>query len=165
VKKENIKLVIIIALLVGITETFFVFKRQDELPESELIAMPDVDYWQTFAKIKKERRYIEEAGAHYRIPVFTPEVLDLSGQEIVLSGFFLPYSKIDTMIIVSRYPNASCFYCGLAGIESVAMVEVPNSKHGFLMDQRVLVKGRLSLNNTDVDKLAFVIEDAVVEEL
>ena len=84
---------------------------------------------------------------------------------MVLSGYFLPYSKLDSVIIISRYPNASCFYCGLAGIESVAMVEVSESDQQYRIDQRLIVKGKLALNSTNTKKLAFVIEDALIEKL
>jgi len=76
-----------------------------------------------------ERKYLEEAGAHYRIPVFADKLMDLSGKEVTLSGFFLLYSRLDSVIIISRYPNASCFYCGMAGIESVAMIELETRAH------------------------------------
>ena len=68
-----------------------------------------------FADISMERKFIEAAGAHYRVPVFTPSLLAHSGKEVVLTGYYLPYSKIDSVIIISRYPNASCFFCGQAG--------------------------------------------------
>ncbi len=155
-----ISFVIIVATLIG---NFFQGK---EYPNQEsIIETPSVDYWKKFAEITKERKYIEEASAYYRIPIFTPELLDLSGEEIMLSGYFLPYSRIDSVIIISRFPNASCFYCGMAGIESVAMVELGKGGQRFRTDQRLVVKGKLALNSTNVNKLAFVIEDARVEEL
>lgn len=164
-KKESLKFVIWLSVSIVIIESIFLFYQQNEVSETEKISLPSVDYWLMFAKIKKERRYIEEVGAHYRIPVFTSEIQDLSGQEIILSGYFLPYSKLDSVIILSRYPNASCFYCGLAGIESVAMVEVGEISPRYRMDQRLIVKGKLTLNSTNIQKLAFVIENALVEEL
>ena len=79
-KKENIRFVICMSVVLVIAETFFIFYQQNRVSETETISMPSVDYWLMFAEIKKERRYIEEAGAHYRIPVFTPELLNLSGK-------------------------------------------------------------------------------------
>jgi len=165
VKRENAHHVLRVLIFAIIVIAFFFFSQQDEVFELEENANPSTDYWKKFEKITQERKYIEEASAYYRIPVFTPELLDLSGKEITLSGYFLPYSRLDSVIILSRYPNASCFYCGLAGIESVAMVEVDESRLKYRTDQRLRVKGRLTLNATNIKKLAFVIEDALVEKL
>ena len=144
---------------------YVLFNVEENDENKRLAEALSIDYWEMFAEIKKERKYIEEASAYYRIPVFTPELVDLSGQEVTLSGYFLPYSKVDSVIIISRYPNASCFFCGLAGIESVAMVELGKTMKQFRTDQRLVVRGNLLLNSTDVKKLAFVISKASVEEL
>jgi hypothetical protein len=154
-----------IAVLAILVEAFLAFQQSERLlppgPESS-----SIDYWKMFAGISKERKYIEEVSAYYRIPVFTPDLQAHVGKELTIKGFYLPYSKIDSVIIISRYPNASCFYCGQAGIESVVMVElgreVPKT---FRMDELFLVKGKLLLNNSDINRLAFILTDATVEKL
>ena len=125
---------------------------------------PKEDYWKLFASISLERKFMEEANVYYRIPVFSQELQDLEGDEIVLSGYFLPYAKLDSFIIISRYPNSSCFFCGQAGIESVAMVELQHAASNYRMDQIITVKGKLALNNSDITKLAFIVEDAEVDD-
>lgn len=162
-KSEQIKYLVRILVLAVFVGSFSLVHLQNETLDASKSSNLSEDYWRLFAEITKEKRYIEEASAHYRIPVFTPTLLGLSGQEIKLVGYFLPYSKIDSMIILSRYPNASCFYCGQAGIESVAMVELSNRKGKFQTDQRLIATGKLTLNSTNINKLAFVIEDASVE--
>ncbi|MEM9339545.1 MAG: hypothetical protein AAGA66_12500 [Bacteroidota bacterium] len=128
--------------------------------------VPSVDYWQMFAGISLERTYIEEARAHYRTPVFTQELIAYTGKEVTLTGYYLPYSKIDSIIIVSRFPNSSCFFCGQAGVESVAMVVLEKTgRNLFQTDQLLSVRGKLALNSTDINKLAFILEDAEVESL
>ena len=113
-----------------------------------------------------EKKFIEEADTYYRIPVFTPVLLDLRDKEVALRGYYLPYSMLDSVIIISRYPSSSCFYCGEAGIESVAMVELEKGMvNSYRTDQKLIVKGKLELNATNFKKLAFVIKDATVEEL
>lgn len=138
----------------------FFFLQQKQQAEAE---KSSVNYWQMFSGISLERKYIEEAGAYYRIPVFSPDLLTHSGKEITLEGYYLPFSPVDSVIILSRYPNASCFFCGQAGIESVAMVEMADVET-YKTDQRLSVKGKLKLNATDVKRLAFIIVDASVEE-
>lgn len=142
-----------------------IFNQQNELFKPETIIEPTpVNYWEIFEGISLKRTFIEEADAYYRIPVFTDELLALSGQEVTLSGYYLPYSRLDSMIIISRFPNVSCFFCGQAGIESVAMVELGNKNPHYRTDQKLIVKGKLMLNSTNINKLAFVITDALLEE-
>ncbi|MEM9328703.1 MAG: DUF3299 domain-containing protein [Bacteroidota bacterium] len=163
--KENLRYIIWIAVLLSVVEVAFMFYKRDEfLRVEESFNSSSVNYWKIFAELSLKRQYVEEAGAHYRLPVFTPTIEDFSGKEIVLTGYFLPYSKIDSVIILSRYPNASCFFCGQAGIESVAMVELGEAG-AFTMDQRLSVRGKLLLNASDVDRLAFILADARVEKV
>ena len=153
----------IVLLIVAMTFYFF---QQWEKSEREIISKsPPVDYWRMFAGISLERKFIEEADAYYRIPIFTSELLAHTGKEVTLSGYYLPYSKVDSVISISRFPNASCFFCGKAGIESVAMVELERiNRKSYHTDQRLTVSGKLLLNSTNFKKLAFVIADASVEE-
>ncbi|MDN5213226.1 hypothetical protein QQ020_14250 [Fulvivirgaceae bacterium BMA12] len=153
-----------VLLIAAITFYFF---QQREQPKPEVISKsPSVDYWEMFAGISLERKYIEEADAYYRIPIFTPVLLAHTGKEVTLTGYYLPYSRLDSMIIISRFPNANCFFCGQAGIESVAMVEMEKvNRKSYRTDQRLTVTGKLMLNATNLEQLAFVIADASVEEL
>lgn len=152
-------------VLIAAVISYF-FQQREESKQEAVSKAPPVNYWEMFAGISLERRFIEEADAYYRIPVFTPILLDHTGKEVTLSGYYLPYSELDSVIIISRFPNASCFFCGRAGIESVAMVELDRvSRTSFYMDQRLTVTGKLVLNSTNIKKLAFVVADATVEEL
>ncbi len=162
--KESTRHVVWILVLASLTMIFSFFYLRNEVLETLGVSKPSVEYWKMFSEITLEKRYIEEADGHYRIPVFTPELQALSGSEITLVGYYLPYSRIDSVIILSRFPNASCFFCGMAGIESVAMVEL-DQETKFRTDQRLVAHGKLRLNDSNLKKLAFVIEHASVEEL
>lgn len=163
-RKVQVKYLVRILVLAVFVGSFSFFELQNESPELEESSDSPAEYWKMFAEIKKERKYIKEVDTHYRIPIFTPELIDLAGKEIKLRGYFLPYSQMDSVIILSRYPNANCFFCGQAGIESVAMVELSSKKGEFQTDERLIATGKLILNSTNINKLAFVIEDASVEK-
>lgn len=143
------------------------FSKEKEKPQqSEEAESPSVDYWQMFSDISLKRTYFEEADAYYKIPVFTSDLLDLSETDITLTGYYLPYSDEDTVIILSNFPIASCFFCGKAGIESVVMVELEDPKQtSYKTDQILTVSGKLRLNSTNIKKLAFVIADAKVGQV
>ena len=152
-------------LLLATAVTFYYFQLGEEI-KREVAQSPPVDYWEMFAGISLERKYVEKVNAYYRIPVFTSELLALNGEEVSLSGYYLPFSKADSAIIISRYPYASCFFCGKAGVESVVMVELGyKNRKAYRTDQRLSVSGKLMLNSTDFKKLAFVIENASVMEV
>lgn len=163
--KQNILRKVSAVVSIAAMVYFFVLEK-DNLSWHSTADDSSLGYWKMFAEISKERKYMETAGSHYSLPVFTSELLDLEGKQIDLSGYYLPYSKLDSVIILSRYPNSSCFYCGRAGIESVAMVElVGKAPESFRTDQRLAVTGKLVLNNSDVNKLAFIVRDAKVRKI
>ena len=123
-------------LLFGIVYIFHFWDGDSKQAENSEPVL--VNYWEMFAEISKKRTFVEEASAHYRIPVFTPELQDLSGKDIALRGYYLPYSTVDSVIIISRFPYASCFFCGRAGIESVAMVELVRPTLAFVLQDAVV---------------------------
>lgn len=148
------------------TLTFYFLQQKEGIKGGITPLSPSMDYWKMFADISMEQKFVEEANTYYPIPVFTPVLLNLRYKEIELSGYYLPYSHLDSVIIISRYPYANCFFCGGAGVESVAMVELEKAPYeSYSTDQILKVKGTLELNDTDFEKLIFVLKDASVEEL
>lgn len=145
-----------------VAEGALIYIRSNKESQSFITNSESIDFWKLFESISMKRTYFEELDTYYRIPIFTPEIEKYSGQEITISGYYLPYAKLDSVVIISRYPNKSCFFCGQAGIESVAMVELNKSAPMFETDQTLVARGTLSLNSSDFKKLAFIIEDAAV---
>ncbi|MCG8308515.1 MAG: hypothetical protein MI975_14070 [Cytophagales bacterium] len=105
-KVQNIVLGTSVVILVVAITFCFLFQKQERKREiiPENLA---VNYWNMFAGITQERRFIEEADA--RVPIFTSVLQAHSGQEVTLTGNYLPYSKLDSAIIISRFPIANCF--------------------------------------------------------
>ena len=155
-----------ISVVVLISATVYFFSLQKQRQQQELTFEDQAgNNWEMFSGITRERRYIEEANAYYRFPIFSQELKAKAGKEITISGYYLPYSKVDSVIIISRFPIASCFFCGKAGLESVAMVELEKAaKSSYRTDQILTVTGKLTLNSSDIKKLAFVIANASVRK-
>lgn len=152
-------------IILTFTLTFYFFQQKEKTNQDISLESKSMDYWKMFADISEERKFVEEEDTYYPMPVFTPTLLNLNDKEIKLSGYYLPYSQSDSVIIISRYPYANCFFCGGAGIESVAMVElVEASSETYSTDQILMVKGTLELNSTNFKKLIFVIKDATIEK-
>ncbi len=125
-----------------------------------LLMWADQDMWNVLEKVPFSSKYVESENASFYFPEFTDELLALEGKKVKITGYYLPIDLTADAIVLSRYPMATCFFCGEAGPESVMMV-YPNKKVGALqMDQKVTFEGLLQLNNSDVYQLSFILKDA-----
>lgn len=120
--------------------------------------------WNNFEGTTFEWKYIESEGAEIQIPTFPTKVKMLEGKEIELSGYFLPLDIGNKNIVISENPYASCFFCGgNVGAETVAEIQFKGPAPRFKLDEIVHVKGRLKLNERDLDHLTFILSDAVIQ--
>ncbi len=130
---------------------------------SGTMANAQTDTWALFAKTKFEAKYNEKAMEYFLYPVFAPELKDLVGKEISLEGYYLPIDVDgDAYIILSKFPYSQCFFCGGAGPESIAEVTFKVTPGKFEMDQYLRVKGKLKLNEGNIDHGNFILEEAVL---
>ena len=126
-------------------------------------AMSQSDGWTLFAKTKFEAKYNDKAAEYFLYPVFAPELRDMVGKEIALEGYYLPIDiDGDAYIILSKFPYSQCFFCGGAGPESIAEVSFKVKPGKFEMDQYLRVKGKLKLNEGNIEHGNFILEDAVM---
>ncbi|NOS91483.1 MAG: hypothetical protein HOP30_06150 [Cyclobacteriaceae bacterium] len=120
--------------------------------------------WSLFAKTKFETKYNEKAAEYFLVPVFTPELKTMVGKEISLEGYYMPIDvEGNAYIILSKFPYSQCFFCGAAGPESIAEVTFkvkPTTK--FESDQFIRIKGKVKLNETDLEHGNFLVTDAVL---
>ena len=124
-------------------------------------AFAQSDGWALFAKTKFEAKYNEKAAEYFLYPVFAPELKDLVGKEITLEAYYLPIDVDgDAYIILSKFPYSQCFFCGGAGPESIAEVSFKVKQAKFEMDQFIRVKGKLKLNEGDIDHGNFILQEA-----
>ncbi len=127
------------------------------------VAVAQSDGWSLFAKTKFEAKYNDKAAEYFLYPVFAPELKDLVGKEISLEGYYLPIDVDgDAYIILSKFPYSQCFFCGGAGPESIAEVTFKAKHEKFTMDQYIRVKGKLKLNEGDIDHGNFILEEAAL---
>lgn len=120
--------------------------------------------WAIFAKTKFETKYNEKAAEYFLVPVFTDELKGLVGKEIMLEGYYMPIDvEGNAYIILSKYPYSQCFFCGAAGPESIAEITFkvkPTAK--FEADQFIRIKGKVKLNESDLEHGNFLVTDAVL---
>ncbi|ELR69409.1 hypothetical protein C900_05099 [Fulvivirga imtechensis AK7] len=118
--------------------------------------------WKTLGDVKFTDKYSEEVEAYYYYPHFGPTVKDLDGQEVYIKGYMLPINPKENIYILSKYPYASCFFCGNGGPESIVELKLRPDHPKFRMDQIVTIKGRLKLNRDDIYQCNYILEDATV---
>jgi hypothetical protein len=63
---------------------------------------------------------------------------------------------------LSKFPYSQCFFCGAAGPETIAEIKFKEKQGKFEMDQYLRVKGKLKLNESDIEHGNFILEDAVM---
>jgi hypothetical protein len=127
------------------------------------LAQSTTDTWTSFAKTKFETKFNQSVGEYFMMPVFSPELKAQVGKEISLEGYYLPIDVDgNAYIILSKFPYSQCFFCGGAGPESIAEVSFKTKPEKFEGDQYLRVKGKLKLNESDLEHGNFMITDAVL---
>lgn len=118
--------------------------------------------WQTLAKITYTKQYDELMGFKVDVPVFSADVKALAGKEITLKGYIIPVEgyKGHKEFIFSAFPYNMCFFCGGAGPETV--MEVFAKEPVQYQAEAVTLKGRLQLNDKDINQLMYILKDAVL---
>ena len=138
---------------------FLVFTLSAQLP---LVAQstPTESLWKTLAKIAYKKEYDEFLGFKIDKPVFSDEIKALDGKEVTVKGFIIPVEgyKSHKEFILSAFPYSMCFFCGGAGPESV--MEVTAIEPVEYEAEAIVLKGKLHLNSTDVNKLMYSLSDA-----
>lgn len=127
------------------------------------VAFAQNDGWIGFAKTKFEAKYNEKAKEYFLQPSFSADLKALVGKEIELEGYYLPIDvEGDAYIILSKFPYSQCFFCGGAGPESIAEVTFKTKPRDFEADEFIRVRGKLKLNDSDLEHGNFILEQAVL---
>jgi hypothetical protein len=113
-------------------------------------------------KVKFEKQYNEDLGFEVDMPVFSDTLLALNGREVIAEGFYIPVDETgdESILILSAYPFAQCFFCGAAGAESVIDVLNIGKLPKMKVDQKIRFKGKFRLNKDNFDFLIYVLEQA-----
>lgn len=124
----------------------------------------DENLWKTLSKISYEKKYDDLLGFKVDVPVFSKDIEKLEGQMVEVSGYIVPVEgyKSHTEFVFSAYPYNMCFFCGGAGPETV--MEVTSTEPVKYTTDKVRLRGRLSLNNEDINRLMYVLTEATLVE-
>jgi len=118
--------------------------------------------WKTLAKITYKKQFDELMGFKIDVPVFSNQVKELDGTEIEVKGYIIPVEgyKSHKEFIFSAFPYNMCFFCGGAGPETVMEVEAAEPVE--YTAEQVVLKGKLTLNDSDINRLMYFITEATL---
>ena len=120
--------------------------------------------WEMLDDVTFTDKYSEEAQGYYYYPDFGPTVKDLEGVQVYIKGYMLVIDPSKNIYILSRYPYASCFFCGNGGPESIVELKLREGQPEFKMDQKATILGTLELNYDDIYQCNYILQDAEVYE-
>jgi hypothetical protein len=122
------------------------------------------DMWALFSKTRFVEKLNREFGMYFLYPKFPDELLAKQGKEVTVMGFYIPLEmNASNIVVVSKFPNAECFFCGGAGPESIVVGYLKKKPTKPLkMDQIIKIKGILKLNQDDIEELNFILQDAEI---
>ncbi len=115
------------------------------------------DTWKTLGKLTWKRFYDKDLGFDVSQPEFSEDIKALNGKKIEIEGYIIPVDLEGDYQVLSAFPYSNCFFCGGAGPETV--MELDMKKNERLINEKVLLKGVLRLNNDDFQKLIYRLDD------
>jgi hypothetical protein len=123
---------------------------------------PTNDGWQLFARTKFVSTYMKPYNEYFLVPQFDTKLKQLQGTEIELKGHYIPMDLLTNSIVLSKNPYSSCFFCGGAGPETVAEINFKSKRPKLKPDQIITVRGKLRLNDKDVEHMTFILDQAEI---
>ena len=125
------------------------------------LAAQDFVSWEILADVKFSKEYSESWGVDILTAEFGEIVSSLEGKEVILSGYMIPLDPMGTSYVLSRNPNASCFFCGAAGPETiVGLVIKPEYLKRYRTDAYLTFKGSLRLYKSNDRQMNYMLTDA-----
>lgn len=144
--------------LLGFTATFLLLTAATLPAKAQVIDLS----WNMLADVTFKDVYLEEYDIYYYYPTFGPQVLDMEGREVKVSGYIIPVDYDEDYYVLSAFPFASCFFCGGAGPESVIDLRLKPGHRKFNTDERLTFRGVFQTNTTDIYSLNYILDDADV---
>ncbi|NVJ85909.1 MAG: hypothetical protein HWE15_06365 [Algoriphagus sp.] len=118
----------------------------------------DTNVWRSLAEVSY--KISEDEFGELYVPVFSENIKKLEGKTVEADGYIIPFEGMfkPEHIILSSLPLAECFFCGSGGPETV--MEVMLRDPIKYTSKRVKVRGKLTLNAKDPEKLMYILQDA-----
>lgn len=126
-----------------------------------ILASQEVIDWQVLSDVTFHPVYVDDLGYQVDSAAFGTDVRIYEAKEVLIRGYMIPLDALGTSYALSRNPNASCFFCGGAGPETVIQLNLkPSAIRRYQMDAILTFRGKLRLNEKNTDQFTYVLEDA-----
>ena len=120
--------------------------------------------WDILSDVTFEEQYLEESDTYWLIPSFGDFIKLYEKQEVTIEGYLIVIDIDENFFVLSKYPYSACFFCGAAGPDSIVELQLDQKLRGVQTDQKVRVRGRLSLNKSDINHFNYILTQASVIE-
>ena len=120
--------------------------------------------WDILSDVTFEEQYLEESDTYWLIPSFGDFIKLHEKQEVTIEGYLIVIDIDENFFVLSKYPYSACFFCGAAGPDSIVELQLDQKLRGVQTDQKVRVRGRLSLNKSDIEHFNYILTQASVIE-
>ena len=120
--------------------------------------------WNTLSMVEVERKFDPEFGIEIMKPKVSPIAMSLNSKVIEVEGYFIALTAktAQSHFMLSRFPQSMCFFCGKAGPESAMQVFMKDNVKVAYTEEKIKIKGKLSINPTSADELLYTITDAIL---
>lgn len=117
--------------------------------------------WVTLADVKFEKEYSEELMLEYDVATFGDLIKQFDGKEVQISGYVIALDALGVSFVLSRNPNATCFFCGGGGPETIVDIKVkPKALKRYKMDERKTFKGILKMHTDNSGSFIYLLTEA-----
>lgn len=123
--------------------------------------------WAIFEQVEFGKKFFKTYGMFMPWPKSFDNIKSWEGKEIMLSGYIIPTADAPGYegLILSKFTYSQCFFCGKAGLATVAEVVMKKPMSDYKIDRPYVFKGKLKLNEDDPDRLIFILTDAYLMDM
>ncbi|WP_062058910.1 hypothetical protein [Aquimarina longa] len=118
--------------------------------------------WEDLTQVKFTEKFFPAYGEKFLYPEFLPSVKFLEGKRVTITGYFLNIDPRGKLLILSKGPMSSCFFCGMGGAETAIELQF-TSKKTFKTDAIITVTGTLKLNADDIEHFNYILTECEVQ--
>jgi len=119
--------------------------------------------WDHLADVTFEEKFDDEIDGYWLIPTFGNNIKANQNKLVVLEGYLINLDLDFELILLSKNTYSACFFCGMAGPETIVEIQQREPIDEFKLDQRAKIQGVLQLNKTDFDHFNYILKNAVIE--
>jgi len=119
--------------------------------------------WEDLTDVKFEYKFLDEYGDNFLVPEFGESLKTYEGKKIQIKGYVLDLLEDSKSYLLSKQPMASCFFCGMAGPETIIELQFAEEQN-LKTDMIVTIEGTFQLNEKDINHCNYIMTDVIIIE-